>query len=49
MQNMKEYMRRNGVSKKKYVLKWIQEDKIPGVMKDSATGEHVFPDSARRP
>lgn len=44
-----EFMKKVGVSKKKYVEKWIENGLIPGVSKDLKTGEWIFPDSARRP
>lgn len=44
-----EFMKKVGVSKKKYVEKWIECDLIPGVIKDDETGEWFLPNSARRP
>lgn len=46
---MKEFMRRTGVTKKKYVEKWIEEGLIPGVTADPVTGEYIIPPYARRP
>lgn len=46
---IKEYMKKTGVTKRKYVEKWIKEGLIPGVEKDKNTGELIFPRSARRP
>ena len=43
-----EYMKKNNVSKKKYVESWLEDDLIPGVTKDKKTGELFFPQSARR-
>lgn len=44
-----EYMKNTGVTKRKYVEEWLDKDLIPGVSKDTQTGEYVFPNSARRP
>ena len=44
-----EYMKKNNVSKKKYVESWLEDDLIPGVTKDKKSGELFFPKSARRP
>ncbi len=44
-----EFMKKAGVSKKKYVESWIECNLIPGISKDDETGEWIFPDSARRP
>ena len=46
---VKEYMKRTGVTKRKYVEEWLNKGLIPGVNKDAKTGEYIFPDSARRP
>lgn len=45
----KEYMKKTGVTKRKYVDEWIKKELIPGVKKDKKSGEYLFPDSARRP
>ncbi|MCH5198140.1 MAG: hypothetical protein J1E34_04450 [Oscillospiraceae bacterium] len=47
--NIKDYMRKVGVSKKKYVEVWLEKGLIPGVKEDENTGELFFPPSARRP
>lgn len=46
---IKKYMEITGVTKRKYVEKWIQEGLIPGVKHNKNTGEYIFPPSARRP
>ena len=46
---MKEFMRRTGVTKRKYVENWLEKGLIPGVTTDPVTGEPIFPPSARRP
>lgn len=46
---IKEYMKKTGVTKKKYVENWLKEGLVPGVRKDNVSGEWIFPDSARRP
>lgn len=48
MINIDQYMKKVGVTKKCYVLDWLQHDLIPGVQKDDK-GVYWFPDSARRP
>ena len=45
----KDYMKKTRVTKRKYVDEWLEKDLIPGVSKDSQTGEYIFPNSARRP
>lgn len=47
--NIKEYMKKVGVSKRKYVEEWVAQGLIPGVKEDEKTGELFFPPSARRP
>lgn len=47
MLTMKEFMKKVGVTKKKYVLDWINEERIPGIQKEGDT--YLFPNSARRP
>lgn len=47
MLTMKEFMKRVGVTKKKYVIAWVEEGLIPSVQKEGDT--YLFPDSARRP
>ena len=44
---LKNYMKKTGVTKRKYVEEWLDKDLIPGVSKDTQTGEYVFPNSAR--
>ena len=46
---IREFMVKTGVTKRKYVEKWIEMKLIPGVLKDKNTGEWIFPESARRP
>ena len=46
---LKDYMEKTGVTKRKYVEDWLDRELIPGVVKDTNTGEYIFPDSARRP
>lgn len=46
---LKDYMKKSGVTKRKYVEDWLEKDLIPGVGKNTQTGEYIFPDSARRP
>lgn len=48
MLSIKEYMKNVNVTKKKYVLNWINQGLIPGVQK-TEDGTYMFPDSARRP
>lgn len=40
-------MKRTGATKKRYVLEWISDDLIPGIICEN--GEYLFPNSARRP
>lgn len=47
MMNLKQYMEKTGVTKKKYVVEWLNKDLIPGANDEG--GEYSFPDSARRP
>lgn len=47
--NINEFMKKVGVSKKRYVEDWVRLGLIPGVTKDENTGELDFPASARRP
>ena len=47
--NMKEYMKKVGVTKAKYVEQWIERDLIPGIIRGESLSDTVFPDSARRP
>ncbi|MCM1232246.1 MAG: hypothetical protein NC489_19150 [Ruminococcus flavefaciens] len=49
MLDMNGYMKKVGVTKKKYVTDWLAKDLIPGALQDEATGEYSFPESARRP
>ena len=49
MMNMKEYMKKVGVTKAKYVEQWIERDLIPGIIRGESLSDTVFPDSARRP
>lgn len=44
-----EFMKKTGVSKRKYVEAWITQDLIPNVKRDETTGALCIPDSARRP
>lgn len=49
MMTIKEYMTEVGVSNRKYVQEWIEQDLIPGVIKGDSLEKTQFPDSARRP
>lgn len=49
MMNLKSFMKKVGVTKKEYVLKWLEENLIPGVVWDDELETAMFPDSARRP
>lgn len=48
MLSMKEFMKKVNISKKRYVLDWIEKDLIPGVQRAN-NDEYLFPESARRP
>lgn len=39
---IREFMVKTGVTKRKYVEKWIEMKLIPGVLKDENTGEWFF-------
>ena len=43
------YMEKVGVSKRKYVEKWLEAGLIPGAVPGERLEEAQFPDSARRP
>ena len=45
--DLKKFMKKTGVTKKKYVDKWIDDDLIPGAVRKD--GVYSFPESARRP
>ena len=47
--NIKEYMKKVNVTKKSTVIKWLNNNLIPGVRFDNITKEWYFPASARRP
>lgn len=49
MMNYLEYMKKVGVTKRKYVERWIAQDLIPGVVKGNSFADTQFPNSARRP
>ena len=49
MMNMREYMKKVGVTKVKYVERWLEQDLIPGIIKGEPLSDTKFPDSARRP
>lgn len=49
MMNLHDYMRKVGVTKAKYVERWITQDLIPGIEKGESLVDTKFPDSARRP
>lgn len=49
MISLKEYMDNTGVTKVKYVERWLENGWIPGVIKGNKVSETLFPDSARRP
>ena len=49
MLDLNGYMKKVGVTKKKYVSDWLAKDLIPGALQDESTGEYTFPESARRP
>lgn len=49
MISLKEYMKNTGVTKVKYVERWLENDWIPGVIKGNRVSDTLFPDSARRP
>ena len=49
MMDLKQYMKKVNVSKKKYVDNWIDKGLIPGAERDAETNTYRFPDSARRP
>lgn len=49
MMNLHNYMKKVGVTKAKYVERWIEQDLIPGIEKGESLVDTKFPDSARRP
>ena len=49
MMSLKEFMKKVGVTKVKYVQWWIELDLIPGIVKGDSIADTQFPDSARRP
>ncbi len=49
MISLKEYMNNTGVTKVKYVERWLENGWIPGVIKGNKVSDTLFPDSARRP
>ena len=48
MMNMREYMKKVGVTKAKYVERWIEQDLIPGIIKGEPLSDTKFQNSARR-
>ena len=49
MIDLKEFMKKVGVTKPRYVQRWIDHDMIPGIIKGDTLDKTLFPDSARRP
>lgn len=49
MMSLQEYMRKVGVTKTKYVERWIERNLIPGIEQGESLADTKFPDSARRP
>ena len=49
MMSLQEYMRKVGVTKTKYVERWIERNLIPGIEQGESIADTKFPDSARRP
>ena len=49
MMDLKQYMKKVGVSRKEYVDRWLDKGLIPGAERDAETDTYRFPDSARRP
>ena len=49
MMDIKAYMKKVGVTKVKYVQRWIELDLIPGIINGDDILNAQFPDSARRP
>lgn len=49
MMSLQEYMRKVGVTKTKYVERWIERNLIPGIEQGESLADTQFPDSARRP
>ena len=49
MMNLKQYMEKAQVSRKKYVDAWIDMALIPGAVRDEGRVNYSFPDSSRRP
>jgi hypothetical protein len=49
MISLSEYKKRIGVTKTKYVMDWVNQNLIPGVIKAPDVASTLFPDSARRP
>lgn len=46
---IEDFMNNFGLKRRKQVLKWIENDLIPGVVKDSQTFEYIIPECARPP
>jgi len=49
MLDLKRFMNKTGVTKKKYVDIWIDNKLIPGAVRDTDNNTYSFPDSALRP
>lgn len=49
MMSLQEYMRKVGVTKTKYVERWIERNLIPGIEQGESLADTQFPNSARRP
>ena len=49
MMSLQKYMRKVGVTKTKYVERWIEQNLIPGIEPGESLADTKFPDSARRP
>lgn len=45
----REFMRKTGITKIKYVDRWLDQQLIPGAYLDKEKGEWYIPPSARRP
>lgn len=49
MLDLKDFMKKTGVTKKCYVDEWLDDGLIPGAVRNKETNAYSFPDSARRP
>lgn len=49
MYDKREFMRKTGITKIKYVDRWLDQQLIPGAYLDKEKGEWYIPPSARRP